>query len=47
MSSQPIFLKLTDVVDIDGRKFTAEELKEHVIDSILYRKHLEELQASQ
>ena len=47
MSSQPIFLKLTDTVDIDGRKFTAAELKEHVIDSFLYRKHLEELQASQ
>ena len=34
----PIFLKPDTVVNIDGKEFTAAELKEHVIDSVLYRK---------
>jgi len=42
-----ITLKPTDKVTIDGKTFTAEQLKEHVIDSLLYRKHLEELIAKQ
>ena len=29
---------------IDGVELTGAEIKEHVIDSILYRKHLEKLQ---
>ena len=39
----PIFLKPDTVVNIDGKEFTAAELKEHVIDSVLYRKHLQKL----
>ncbi|WP_305514428.1 hypothetical protein [Methanobrevibacter sp. V14] len=46
-SHNPIFLKPDMIVDIDGKKFTAAELKEHVIDSVLYRKHLKELMAKQ
>ena len=41
--SEPIFLKPDMVVSIDGKEFTVAELKEHVIDSVLYRKHLEEM----
>ena len=43
MSSNTIFLKPDTVVNIDGKEFTATELKEHVIDSVLYRKHLQKL----
>jgi hypothetical protein len=43
-SSQPIFLKGDNtVVNIDGYETTIGELKEHVIDSVMYRKHLKEL----
>jgi len=42
-----ITLKPSDEVTIDGKTFTAAELKEHVIDSIIFRKHLEELKAAQ
>ena len=47
MSSNTIFLNPEDTVNIDGKEFTAAELKEHVIDSVLYRKHLKELMAKQ
>ena len=46
-TNSPIFLKPDTVVNIDGKEFTAAELKEHVIDSVLYRKHLKELMAKQ
>lgn len=42
-TNSPIFLKPETIVNIDGKKFTAAELKEHVIDSVLYRKHLQKL----
>ena len=43
-STRPIFLKGDDtVVNIDGYETTIGELKEHVIDSVMYRKHLKEL----
>ena len=42
--SQPIFLKPGMTVNIDGVKMTFAEIKEAKIDSILYRKHLKELQ---
>lgn len=39
-----IFLKGDNtVVNIDGYETTIGELKEHVIDSVMYRKHLKEL----
>lgn len=41
--TQPIFLTPETVVNIDGKEFTVAELKEHVIDSVMYRKHLEKL----
>ena len=47
MSSNTIFLKPDTVVNIDGKEFTAAELKEHVIDSVIYRKHIKELMAKQ
>lgn len=44
----PIKLTSDMTVDIEGKTFKVSELKEHVIDSILYRKHLKELmEASQ
>lgn len=42
--SQPIFLKPGWTVNIDGVELSYEEIKESKIDSILYRKHLKELQ---
>lgn len=47
MSPNTIFLKPEDTVNIDGKEFTAAELKEHVIDSVLYRKKIKELMAKQ
>lgn len=44
MTSKTFFLKPDMIVDIDGKQFTVAELKEHVIDSVLYRKHLKELE---
>ena len=41
MSSQQLFLDQEYV--LDGVTLTGAEIKEHVIDSILYRKHLQEL----
>ena len=44
MSSNTIFLKGDDTpIDLDGYKTTIGELKEHVIDSAMYRKQLKEL----
>lgn len=43
--SSTIFLKPEDTVNIDGKTFTAKQLKEHVIDSVLYRKQLKKLMA--
>jgi hypothetical protein len=34
----------SDIVDIDGKKFTVAELKGCVIDSIMYRKRLQDMQ---
>lgn len=34
-------------VNIEGKTFTVNELKNHVIDSILYKKHLKNLIESQ
>ena len=42
--SQPIFLKPGMTVNLDGVEMTFEDIKESKIDSILYRKHLKELQ---
>ena len=47
MSSKPIFLTPDMIVNIDGKEFKVSDLKEHVIDSVLYRKHLKELMKSQ
>lgn len=41
MSSTKLFLDQSYV--LDGVTLTGEEIKEHIIDSILYRKHLQEL----
>lgn len=43
-STTPIFLKPGWTVNIDGVELSYEEIKEAKIDSILYRKHLKELQ---
>ena len=40
-STQQLFLDQEYV--LDGVTLTGAEIKEHVIDSILYRKHLQEL----
>ena len=46
-STNTIFLKGDDtVVNIDGYETTIGELKEHVIDSVMYRKHLKELRGA-
>ena len=43
-NSNTIFLKGDDTeINLDGYKTTIGELKEHVIDSAMYRKHLKEL----
>ena len=42
--SDTIFLKGDDtIINLDGYEVTLGELKEHVIDSVMYRKHLKEL----
>lgn len=45
MSSNTIFLKGSDdtIINLDGYETTLGELKERVIDSELYRRHLKEL----
>ena len=43
-STTPIFLKPGMTVNVDGVEMTFEDIKESKIDSILYRKHLKELQ---
>lgn len=43
MSSQPIFLKPGKVYGLGGKQYTLEELREHAIDSMMYRKQLKEL----
>ena len=45
MSPNPIFLKPGMIVNVDGVEFTFEEIKKNKIDSIMFRKHLKELQA--
>lgn len=47
MSSETIFLQPGMSIVIDGVEMTVEEIKEHVIDSVMYRKHLEELMAKE
>ena len=42
-TSNTIFLKPGMVVDVDGVKFTFEDIMENKIDSVMFRKHLEEL----
>ena len=42
-----ITLKPTDEVTIDGKTFTAADLKERIINEAIFRKHLEELKAAQ
>lgn len=42
-----LFLSKDDVVDIEGKQFTVQELKDCVIDSALYRKHLQEMEESE
>lgn len=41
--SSPTTLFLDQVYTIDGVKVTGAQIKEHIIDSKLYRKHLKEL----
>ena len=41
-STNPIFLEPGQAVIIDGVELTYEDIKESKIDSILYRRHLEE-----
>lgn len=43
MSSETIFLKPGKVYDLGGKQYTLEELREHAIDSMMYREHLKEL----
>ena len=42
-SPKPIFLKPGMTIILEGREVSFEELKDHVITSVLYRKHLKEL----
>lgn len=42
-STNPIFLKPGKVYDLGGKQYTLEELREHAIDSMMYRKQLKEL----
>ena len=42
--SNTIFLKPGKVYDLGGKKYTLKELREHAIDSMMYRKHLQELE---
>ena len=44
MSSHTIFLKPGDIVNVDGVEMTYEDIKESKIDSVLYRKHLKEIE---
>ena len=46
-STNPIFLKPGDIVNVDGVELTYEEIMESKIDSVLYRKHLKELMAKE
>ena len=39
----PLFLTDGDVVNLDGKTFTVKELKDCVIDSVMYQKHLKVL----
>ncbi len=43
-STKTIFLEPGMTINIDGVEMTFEDIKESKIDSILYRKHLKELQ---
>lgn len=43
MSSNTIFLESDKVYDLGGKKYTLKELREHAIDSMLYKKHLQQL----
>ena len=47
MSSNTIFLKPGQVVNIDGVEMTYKDIINAKIDSHLYRKHLKELQGEQ
>lgn len=41
--SNTIFLEPGKVYDLGGKKYTLQELREHAIDSMMYKKHLQEL----
>ena len=43
MSSNTVFLEADKVYDLGGKKYTLQQLREHAIDSMLYKKHLQEL----
>ena len=43
-TNSPIFLKPGDIVNVDGVEMTYEDIKESKIDSVLYRKHLKEIE---
>lgn len=47
MSSPTIFLKPGDTVNVDGVEITFEEIMNNKIDSVMFRKHLKELQTKQ
>lgn len=47
MSPEPIFLKPGMIVNVDGVEFTFEEIKKNKIDSVMFRKHLKDLQNKQ
>ena len=42
-SPKPIFLKPGMTIIFEGREVSFEELKDHVIDGVIYRKRLEEM----
>lgn len=44
MANPTIFLKPGDIVNVDGVEMTYEDIKESKIDSVLYRKHLKEIE---
>ena len=45
--SETIFLEPGKVYDLGGKTYTLEELREHAIDSMMYRKQLKELMEDQ
>lgn len=41
--ASPNYLFLDETYIIDGVKVTGKDIKEHIIDSLIYRQHIKEL----